>query len=86
MTSRVRELRAPIYCTKAEKWQRIMEYENRRTREAAERALVAERRAAMEQSLTGPPVEAVPAPSEPTAQERAQHELTHLSSSPLVCS
>ena len=76
LRGRLRELKEPILGTKQVLWSRLQKAEIRVLEERKERELLEQRHATR---VAGLPVDVheVPAPRQPTPQERARHELTH---------
>jgi len=76
LRGRLKELKEPIWGVKQVLWNRLAKAEIRVLEEQKERELLEQRH---ELRIAGIPVDVheVPAPRQPTPQERARHELTH---------
>eukprot|EP00972_Heterocapsa_arctica_P060004 8849554-Heterocapsa_arctica.AAC.1 len=74
---RLRELGAPFYGTKAEKWARILKAEHEIAREDEIRKLIEERQVGRRDRGEVYLPTLLPAPRAPSDLERFTHELTH---------
>ena len=83
----MKELKAPIYGTKQEMWERIGEYTAKRELEVREREWLQKRAEELRGTAQPQLPDTLPVPEPPTEQERKDHELTHLPARPwcIVC-
>ena len=77
MTARLRELGAPIYGTKAQKWARVLKAENEAAKEEEIQELLKERQTRRREAGEAYVPTLLPAPKAPTDFERFTHELSH---------
>ncbi|CAE7848057.1 RE1 [Symbiodinium necroappetens] len=78
LKARLKELGKPRYGTKAELWSRLEKAEKEHMKTQRQHQ---ERQRKLREGVAEP-VEAPPGPQEPTPEQRAQHELTHLPPEP----
>ena len=78
MRMRLRELRAPVWSTKAQVWRRALEREAVERRHMDEEALRDRRRRDVESAIDPTVPKTLKRPDAPTESERSAHEITHL--------
>ena len=82
MIARLRELGAPIYGAKAQKWARVLKAENKAAKEEEIQELLKERQTRRREAGEAYVPTLLPAPKAPTDLERFTHELSHCPPAP----
>ena len=82
MQKRLRELRAPWYGTKDKLWARLVDEEAKNTASNEWHDFLSKRRAELEAAVHPAQRVILPAPRDPTQEERDAHDLHHLSPAP----
>lgn len=77
LRSRLRELRGPIWGTKEQVYQRMIEYESKRRNELLKEVRLEERAEMARLGKKAPPMSTLEVPDPPSEEEIRQHEVTH---------
>ena len=85
MRNRLKTLGAPVWGTKAQMWPRLVHAEARREIQKRDEACLADRARELAEARGQGELRVPRAPDEPSADERARHEVTHLTVPTVVC-